>query len=37
MTFQPNPVALRESRAMWGGARSFLLLLCYAGALSFVD
>ena len=36
MTFQPNPVALRESRAMWRGARSFLLLLCYAGALSLV-
>ncbi len=36
MTLQPNPVAVRESRAMWRGSRSFLLLLCYAGALSLV-
>ena len=36
MTIQLNPVAVRESRAMWRGARSFLLLLCYAGALSLV-
>ncbi len=36
MAFQLNPIAVRESRAMWRGARSFLLLLCYAGALSLV-
>jgi ABC-type transport system involved in multi-copper enzyme maturation permease subunit len=36
MMFQPNPVAMRESRAMWRGARSFLLLGLYTGALALV-